>query len=163
MMYNKQGNRLTFAWPIGQVMAELFSKIGWFDRLLELVSYLVALVATASILASIYNSMNERRREIAILRALGARRRTIFGAILLEAASISALGMVIAFVFYALIMVGAANLIRAQTGVVLDPAKFNPVMLWAPAALITLGALAGIVPAVKAYRTDVAEFLVPTS
>jgi putative ABC transport system permease protein len=94
---------------------------------------------------------------------LGARRRTIFGAILLEAASISALGMVIAFVFYALIMVGAANLIRAQTGVVLDPAKFNPVMLWAPAALITLGALAGIVPAVKAYRTDVAEFLVPTS
>jgi putative ABC transport system permease protein len=163
LMYNKQGNRLTFAWPIGQVIAELFSKIGWFDRLLELVSYLVALVATASILASIYNSMNERRREIAILRALGARRRTIFGAILLEAATISALGMVIAFLFYFMIMVGAAGVIRAQTGVVLDPVKFNPVMLWAPAALITLGALAGIVPAIKAYRTDVAEFLVPTS
>ncbi|MDB6021112.1 MAG: hypothetical protein JWQ04_969 [Pedosphaera sp.] len=163
LMYNKQGNRLTFAWPIGQVMAELFSKIGWFDRLLELVSYLVALVATASILASIYNSMNERRREIAILRALGARRQTIFGAILLEAATISALGMVIAFVFYGAIMVGAASVIRAQTGVVLDPGKFNPVMLWAPLALITLGALAGIVPAIKAYRTDVAEFLVPTS
>jgi putative ABC transport system permease protein len=163
MMYNKQGNRLTFAWPIGQVMAELFSKLGWFDRVLELVAYLVALVATASILASIYNSMNERRREIAILRALGARRRTVFGAILLEAASISALGMVIAFVFYIAIMTGAAEIIRAQTGVVLDPMKFNPVMLWAPAALITLGALAGIVPAFKAYRTDVAEHLAPTS
>ncbi len=161
--YNKQGNRLTFAWPIGQVMAELFSKIGWFDKVLELVSYLVALVATASILAGIYNSMNERRREIAILRALGARRRTIFGAILLEAAAISALGMVVAFVFYAAIMVVAAGIIRTQTGVVLDPARFNPVMLWAPAALIILGALAGIVPALKAYCTDVAEFLVPTS
>ena len=99
-MYNKEGKRLTFAWPIGQVMAELFSKIGWFDSVLELVAYLVALVATMSILASIYNSMNERRREIAILRALGARRRTIFSAILLEAAAISTLGMIVAFVFY---------------------------------------------------------------
>ena len=163
VQYNKQGDRLTFAWPIGRVMAELFNKIGWFDRVLELISYLVALVATASILASIYNSMNERRREIAILRALGARRRTIFGAILLEAAAISALGMVIAFIFYAGIMAGAASVIRAQTGVVLDPLQFNFVMLWAPVALIGLGALAGIVPAVKAYRTDVADNLAPVS
>jgi putative ABC transport system permease protein len=162
-MYNKQGNRLTFAWPIGQVMVDLFSKIGWFDQLLELVSYLVALVATASILASIYNSMNERRREIAILRSLGARRGTIFGTILLEAASISALGMLIGFVFYGGIMTIAAGVIRTQTGVVLDPLKFNLVMIWAPAALIILGALAGIVPAIKAYRTDVAENLLPTS
>ena len=163
LLYNKQGNRLTFAWPIGQVMMELFKKIGWFDRLLALISYLVALVATASILASIYNSMNERRREIAILRALGARRHTIFGAILFEAATISALGMVIAFAFHAAIMIAAAQVIRAQTGVVLDPWKFSRVMVWAPAALIALGALAGIVPAIKAYRTPVADYLVPVS
>ena len=100
MMYNKQGNRLTFAWPIATTIAELFDKIGWFDKVLALVSYLVALVATASILASIYNSMNERRREIAILRALGARRRIIFSAILLEAAAISTLGMVVGFLVY---------------------------------------------------------------
>ena len=163
MMYNRQGNRLTFAWPIGATMADLFSKISWFDKVLTLVSYLVALVATASILASIYNSMNERRREIAILRALGARRRIIFGAIILEAAAISALGMLVAFVFYWAIMTGAAAVIRAQTGIVLDPFKFNLVMLWAPAALIALGAFAGVVPAVKAYRTDVAGHLVPSS
>lgn len=163
MAYNKQGTRLSFAWPIGQVMAELFNKIGWFDKVLALVSYLVALVATASILASIYNSMNERRREIAILRALGARRRAILGAIVLEAAAISALGMVIAFVFYFAIMTGAASVIRSQTGVVLNPFQFNAVMIWAPIALISLGAVAGIVPAMKAYRTDVAEHLVPTS
>src|SRR5882672_123702 len=157
MMYNKQGNRLTFAWPIGRVMAELFDKIGWFDRVLALISYLVAFVATASILAGIYNSMNERRREIAILRALGARRATIFAAILLEAASISALGMAAGFAVYGVIVTAVAAVMRAQTGVVIDPFKFNAVMLWAPAALIALGALAGIVPAVKAYRTDVAE------
>jgi putative ABC transport system permease protein len=163
MMYNKQGNRLTFAWPIAATIAALFDKIGWFDKVLALVSYLVALVATMSILASIYNSMNERRREIAILRALGARRRIIFSAILLEAAAISTLGMVVAFLVYLVIMTGAASVIRAQTGIVLDPFAWNAVMLWAPAALISLGALSGIVPAIKAYRTDVAEHLAPIS
>ena len=163
MMYNKQGDRLTFAWPIATTIAELFDKIGWFDKVLALVSYLVAVVATASILASIYNSMNERRREIAILRALGARRRIILSAIIFEAAAISTLGMAVGFAIYLVIMAGAAKIIRAQTGIVLDPWQFNTVMLWAPAALIGLGALAGIVPAMKAYRTDVATYLVPTS
>jgi putative ABC transport system permease protein len=163
MLYNKQGNRLTFAWPIAATIAALFDKIGWFDQVLALVSYLVALVATMSILASIYNSMNERRREIAILRALGARRRIIFSAILLEAAAISTIGMVVAFLVYLAIMTGAAAVIRAQTGIVLDPFAWNAVMLWAPAALISLGALSGIVPAIKAYRTDVAEHLTPIS
>ena len=163
MMYNKQGDRLTFAWPIATTIAELFDKIGWFDKVLALVSYLVAVVATASILASIYNSMNERRREIAILRALGARRRIILSAIILEAAAISTLGMAVGFAIYLVIMTGAAKIIRAQTGIVLDPWQFNTVMLWAPAALIGLGAMAGIVPAMKAYRTDVATYLVPTS
>ena len=163
MMYNKQGNRLTFAWPIGSVMAELFDKIGWFDRVLTLVSYLVALVATGSILSSIYNSMNERRRDLAILRALGARRTTVFSAIVFEAAAIAALGMAAGFGIYLGLMAVVAGIIRAQTGVVLDPFAFNPVMLWSPAAFIALGALSGIVPAMKAYRTDVASNLTPQS
>jgi putative ABC transport system permease protein len=162
-MYNKQGDRLTFAWPMGTIMAQLFDKIGWFDQVLALVAYLVALVAAGSILASIYNSMNERRRDIAILRALGARRRLIFGTVVLESAAIAALGMVLAFAFYAVIVGIAAAVIQAQTGVVLDAFAPHAVMLWAPLGMIALGALAGVVPAWKAYRTPVAENLVPVS
>ena len=162
-LYNKKGTLLTFAWPIGATMAELFNKIGWFDRVLALVAALVALVACASVLASIYNSMNERRRQIAILRALGARRFTVFGAIVLEAAAITALGVLGGFAVYAVIATGVAGVIRAQTGVVLNPLAFSPVMLWAPCVMLGLGALAGVVPAVKAYRTPVAEHLVPSS
>ncbi len=162
-MYNKQGDRLTFAWPIDTVMTQLFDKIGWFDKILALVAYLVALVAAGSILASIYNSMNERRRDIAILRALGARRGTIFGTIVLESAAIATLGMVAAFVVYAAIVGTAAAIIRSQTGVVLNAMAFHPVMIWATGGMIALGALAGVVPAWKAYRTPVAENLVPVS
>ena len=162
-MYNKQGDRLTFAWPIDTVMTQLFEKIGWFDKILALVAYLVALVAAGSILASIYNSMNERRRDIAILRALGARRGIIFGTIVLESATIATLGMIAAFVVYAVIVGTAAAIIRSQTGVVLNAMAFHPVMIWATGGMIALGALAGVVPAWKAYRTPVAENLVPVS
>lgn len=161
--YNKQGNRLTFAWPIAQIVAQLFNKIAWVDRILALVAYLVAVVATGSILVSIYNSMKERRRDIAILRALGARRRTIFAAIVLEAVAIAALGMIAAFAVHLAILSGVAAIVRSQTGVVLDPFALHPVMLWAPALMIAMAAAAGIVPAWKAYRTPVAENLIPES
>jgi putative ABC transport system permease protein len=163
MMVNKQGNRMTFAFPVGAIMAELFGKIAWFDRVLELVAYLVALVAAGSVLASIYNSMNARRRDLAILRALGARRRTIFGAVLAEAACIGALGAAVGFAIYFGLFAGVANLIRAQTGVVLDVGAWHPVLWICPLAMIGLCALGGIVPALKAYRTPVAETLAPVS
>jgi putative ABC transport system permease protein len=159
MQYNREGNRLTFAWPIGATISELLSKVGWFEDILGWVAVLVALVAAGSVMASIYNSMNERRRQIAIFRALGARRGTVFTTVLLEALAIAILGVIIAFVLYAVIVSLAASVIRAQTGVVIDPWTWHNVMAWGPLGLIALGAAAGIVPAIKAYRVDVAENL----
>ena len=163
MLYNRQGNRLTFAWPIAKQMADLFDKFGWFDSVLTLVAWLVALVATGAVLASIYNSMSARRRDLAILRALGARRRTIFATIVLEAAVISAGGMLAAYAVYLTIVMVASTVIQAQTGVVLDPFQPDGVLIWAPLVMITLGALAGIVPGLKAYRAEVAAGLAPES
>lgn len=163
LLYNRQGNRLTLAWPIAEQVAYLFERFGWFDQVLELVAWLVALVATGSVLAGIYNSMSARKRDLAILRALGARRQTIFSAIVLEAMAVAALGMMIGFVLYFVILTAVAWVIRAQTGVVLDPLAPNTVFLWAPLAMIALSAAAGMIPALKAYRTDVAEGLSPES
>jgi putative ABC transport system permease protein len=163
MMYNKQGNRLTFAFPIGAIMAQLFQKIGWFDQVLTLVAYLVAVVSAAGVLAAIYNSMSARRRDIAILRALGAGRLLLFSAVVLESAVIGAIGMVVSFGIYAAIVSGVAVVIRAQTGVMLETFAYSPIMGWAPPAMILLCALCGLLPAWKAYRTDVAENLAPVS
>ncbi len=160
---NKQGKVATLAWPIGQVMAELFDKIGWVNSILALVAYIVVFVAAGSILASIYNTMNEKKREFAILRALGARRTTVFSTIVLEAASIAAIGSVCGYAVYAAILSGVAIIIRAQTGVVLDVLQFHPALVLTPVIMIILGALAGVIPALKAYSTDVATNLAPTS
>jgi len=160
---NQQGKVATLAWPIGRVMAELFQRIGWVSRILTMVAYLVVIVAAGSILASIYNTMNERRREFAILRALGARRTTVFSAIVLESTTITALGTVVGFLVYGAILSAAYVIVRAQTGVVLDALRFDHALWLTPAGMIALGALSGLVPAFKAYRTDVASNLTPLS
>lgn len=163
LMYNKQGNRLTFAYPVAAIVAELFQKISWFDRVLELVAYLVATVAAGAVLASIYSSMSARQRDIAILRALGARRRTIFGAVLSEAVAIGCLGSVAGLAVYAGLFSLVAEVIRVQTGVVLGLAAWHPVLWMTPLGMVALCALGGVVPAIKAYRIPVAATLAPVS
>jgi putative ABC transport system permease protein len=160
---NRQGNVATLAWPIATVMADLFNKLGWASRVLELVAYLVVVVAAASILASIYNSINERRRDFAILRALGARRATVFASIVLEAGTIALLGALLGYVVYAGIVGIAAYLVHAQTGVVLDVLGYHPALWLTPLGMALLGALSGVLPALKAYATDVAANLAPVS
>ena len=84
---NREGTLATLAWPIAQAMLDFVKKLGWVNRVLELVAYLVVAVAAGSLLGSLYNTMNERRREFAILRALGASKATVFSVIVAEAAT----------------------------------------------------------------------------
>jgi putative ABC transport system permease protein len=162
-IYNKGTDHLTFVKSTADVVARLFDRLGWAEKVLRWVALLVAVVAAGSVLASIYNTMNERRREFAILRALGAGRGTVFGVIVLESATIAALGAVIGFAVYAGIMAAAESILRNEIGVTLHPFEQHPVMIIAPVGLVALGAVVGIIPALKAYRTDVAENLIPQS
>lgn len=160
---NRQGTAATLAHPIGAVMADLFEKLGWANRVLRIVAYLVLGVSIAAVLASIYNTMNERRREIAILRALGARRLTVCAAVVGEAAAIGLLGAIASLPVYAVITGMAARIAREQTGVLLETTRIHPALWAVPAGAVLLAALAGVVPAIRAYRVDVAENLAPHS
>ena len=160
---NASGGRLTFAYPIGSIVAELFNKIAWMDQVLTLIAGLVAVMASGSVLVSIYNSMSARARDIAILRALGARRRTVFGAVVGEAAAVGLLGAAAGFAVFAALAAFVASIIQAQTGVVLEPLNWNPVFWWGPVTFVGLCVLGGIVPAFKAYRVPVAETIAPVS
>ena len=87
----------------------------------------------------------------------------MFTVIVLEAASIAALGVIVGFIVYGAIFASASAIVRAQTGIVLDLLKFHPVFVIAPICVILLGMVAGILPAFKAYQTDVATNLTPIS
>lgn len=161
IQYNRQGNRLTFAFPVAAIVSELFKKVSWLDRLLQGIAMLVGVVAAASVLASVYNSMNERRRDIAIMRALGVRKLTIFGLILWECALIGLLGSLLGFAVYAGLMAFGSAILREKTGIVLSLFFWHGAILWTPVLMTGASLLAGIVPAWKAYSNPVAENLVP--
>jgi len=83
--------------------------------------------------------------------------------IILESAVIAFVGSLAGFPAAAGILAAAGAVVREQTGVVLDLMAWHPVLVAAPLGMTALGALAGLLPAFKAYSTDVAKNLLPTS
>jgi putative ABC transport system permease protein len=142
-----------------QEVGNLFDIVGNADRLLLAVAALVVAVAALGILVSMVNTMNERRRDIALLRALGARRRVVAGLLVGEAAAVGALGAALGLALgHALVAAGGARL-GEWSGVRIRPLAFAPEEVLVFAGAILLCALAGLVPAVMAYRSDVATGL----
>ncbi len=163
LKYNRQGNRLTLAWPVARIVSELFNKISWFDRLLQGIAMLVGLVASGSVLASVYNSMNERKRDIAIMRALGASRSKVVTQILSECGFIGIAGSFVGILFYAILMQIGSEILREKTGIVLSIMYFHSSLILVPICMTVASILAGILPAFKAYRSSVAENILPTT
>lgn len=141
------------------VVSDLFEMIGKADDLLLAISILVILVAAVSIMVSIYNTMNDRRRSIAIMRAIGARRRTILAIILLEAVFLCFVGGIAGLALGHGMTAGAAAVLKSEMGLTLSPWALHVQELFVLGGLLVLGAVVGIVPAVKAYRTDIADGL----
>jgi putative ABC transport system permease protein len=112
---------------------------------------------------SIYNSMSERRREIAILRALGARRATIFSIVLLEAVTICLIGSAAGLAGGHLVVAASNGFLYKASGFVIPAFHIQAVEWYILAVAVVLGALSGLGPALGAYRTDVARNLAPTS
>jgi putative ABC transport system permease protein len=129
-------------------------------KVLLLISAFVTIVAAASIMTTIYNSVSARLREIAILRALGATRVKILTLICAEAVLIGLLGGVIGFIAgHALSAIGSQYL-NQTIGQSINWIAVGPEEWAYLAAVCLLAFLAGMVPALKAYTTPVATNLV---
>jgi putative ABC transport system permease protein len=128
--------------------------------MLLLICSLVTVVAAVGILVSIYNSVSARTREIAILRALGATRARILALICAEAGLVALIGAFLGIIAGHLITWAGSAIMYEQFGESLNwwkPDLTEPAYL---AGVILLALLAGLVPALKAYRTPVATNLV---
>lgn len=145
------------------VVVELFEMVGQIDVLLLAVAALVIAVAAVSILVSIYNSMAERRRSIAIMRALGARRTQILSIVVLEAMTLSLLGGLAGLLLGHLLVAGAGGLLAERAGIAVSAWAVRPEEFLVLIGVVLLGGLAGVVPAIRAYRTDIADGLSPSS
>jgi putative ABC transport system permease protein len=139
----------------------LLSIVGNVDRVLFIIAVLVVLIGVMSVSVGIYNTLSGRQRELSILRILGARRRTIFGMLVGEAGLLSALGGAAGLALGHLSSAVSASFVARSSGVHPSGLVLLPEELVAYALLVAAGAVAGVIPAAKAYRTDAAAHLAP--
>ena len=145
--------------PAREISKLLDGIVGNVQWVLLVLALLVVVVAGIGILVSIYNSMNDRRHEIAVMRALGASRLTVMLVILMESILLS-LGGGVAGLLLAHGLIGLLGpLIVEQTGVAVGMLQLQAAELWLIPSLIVLASVVGYLPAVVAYKTDVAKSL----
>lgn len=141
----------------GVALAQLWSIVGVAERTLAAVAAFVVLTGLVSILTAILTSLNERRREMAILRALGARPHHVFVLLVAEAALVALAGAVLG----ALATYGALNalapLLEARFGLVLPGLTPGLYDLGIIGAVTGAAAILGFFPAWRAYRNSLAD------
>jgi putative ABC transport system permease protein len=146
-----------------KVIAELFDNvIGKLQWILLGMAVLTVVEAGISIMVSIYNSMSDRRHEIAIMRALGASRFTVMLIILLESILLSLMGGA-----FGLLLGHGATWICSPwivdwTGVDVGLLQWQWMEMVLVPGLVALASAVGYLPAMAAYRTDVAKSLITT-
>lgn len=146
--------------PLSEIAGLLQIFVTPIRNVLLALTVLICVVSAVSILVSIYNSMNERRRDIAVMRALGARRDKIVAIVLLESLLIALVGGLLGWFGGHLAAVLCSGFIEEQTG--LRVGMFNTISwqeLTLIPGLVVLAVLAGVIPALAAYRTEVSKNL----
>jgi putative ABC transport system permease protein len=154
-----EGIQSQAAAPVGEINKLLDQIIGPLLIALMVITVITCVVAAVGILVAIYNSMNDRRRDIAVMRALGARREAVTSVILLESLLIAAIGAVCGWALAHLAITIASPSIEAHTGVQATFFTVSSYELLVFPVVLVLAALAGLLPALIAYRTDVSRNL----
>ncbi len=147
--------------PVQEIATLLDSVIGNIQMVLIFLAVLVVIVAGIGMMVSIYNSMNERKQEIAVMRALGARRLTVMSIILLESILLSLGGGVLGVIFGHALLAGMNPWISSYTGIVVPFWSFQAMEMVLIPGLVILASLVGFLPAAVAYKQDVATSLNP--
>jgi putative ABC transport system permease protein len=143
----------------GVALAELWRNFEVFEQALRLISLLVMSVGLTSMFVAIYSTLQVRRREVSILRALGAGFSQITALFVMEAVVVSCLAAVAGVgLVYVLLVVGRPLLMQ-EFGISVALTAPGQTEALALGALLVLGSLVGFIPAVKAYRTALSDGL----
>jgi putative ABC transport system permease protein len=144
----------------GVALQELWQIVGIAETALIAVSAMVVVTALIGMMATIFSSLNERRREMAIFRAMGARPRVVLGLLVLEAALMAAIGAILGL---ALLYVGlfiGQPLIDSAFGLWLPIDAPTMREVWVMLGVVVAGAIVSMVPALRAYRMSLADGMI---
>lgn len=145
----------------GVALGELWQNIGNAEVGLRIIAMFAVAISITGMLVSLYSSLEARRREMAILRAIGAGPRTILSLLVLESTLLAFLGCVIgvALVYAGLAL--AQGPVEQRFGLHLALRALGSTEYLYLGIVMGGGMLIGFVPAWKAYRTSLVDGLSP--
>jgi putative ABC transport system permease protein len=145
----------------GVALDELWGLVGIGERALLAMSGLVALVSLAGLVAVVLAGLNERRRELALLRAVGAGPRQVMFLLAAEGSLVTGLGAVLGALASVALIALAGPWMQARFGISLQlgaPTSGQWLML---AGVLAAGMAASLLPGWRAYRLSLADGLSP--
>ena len=156
---NTDRSRPLLAIMPGEALRQLWQVIGSVERILLAVSAFVIAVGLVSILTSILTSLNERRREMSVLRAVGAQPGHIVGLMMSEAAGLGLVGALLGAGLIQLIFAIAAPILSSSYGIALIGTAPGLTDLWTIIAVTLAALVLGLWPAITALQRSLADGL----
>lgn len=141
----------------GVALQQLWSMLGTVERALTVAAGCVVVAGFMVLLTTILATLNERRREMAVLRAVGASARHVFGLLLAEAALLSAGGALLGMVLAELALAALGSWLQTRYGIFVAPGMPGRQALSFLAAVAACGIAVGLLPAWLAYRRSVQD------
>ena len=145
----------------GVALDELWQVVGLVEKILLLVSALVVVIGLAGLVAVVLASLNERRRELAILRSVGASLPQILALLLIEGILLTICGALLGFALLSSLGVVFAPMLESRLGLSLALALPNSQEMKLLGMVVLTGAMSSLIPALQAYRLALADGLNP--
>ncbi len=141
----------------GVALQEMWSLIGTAENALLAISAMVVVTAILGMMTMILSTLNERRREISILRSLGAGPQTIISLLVSEAVILTGLGIAAGFVSTYIMLLSVREVVDSRYGLLIDVAAPSMREILILLVILIGGFLAGLLPAWRSYRLSVAD------
>ncbi|MBN4959258.1 ABC transporter permease [Stenotrophomonas maltophilia] len=145
----------------GVTLQQLWQSLGMAERALQLISAMVVALGMVSLVTLLVSTLQERRREMAILRATGARPGYIAALLVVEAVATSAVACALALVLLVAASIAGRGWALANFGLSITHVWPDGRELAWVAGVLAISAVAGLVPALLAYRRTLADGLSP--
>lgn len=157
---NYPGEALVAVVP-GVALNELWSIVNVVENTLLLVSGMIVVIGLSGMIVAVWAGLNERRRELAILRSVGASPGTIIVLLALEGFLLTALGVTLGFGLLTVVSLAAAPWMQARFGVVVPAWPSDAEELVLIGLVFAAGLLAALLPALRACRLSLVDGLTP--
>ena len=141
----------------GAALQELWGLVGVAETALAVVSAMVVATAILGMVTMILTTLNERRREMAILRSVGARPATVLGLLATEAGVLTLAGVILGTVLLYAGLFFARPIVDRLYGLNLDVSAPTSWEMTTLLVIVLAGLIAGLGPAILAYRRSLAD------